>query len=343
MDIPAEAFEQGDLVFFEYLYAYKEDGTVNRQTPISLHEDINDKEQTVKFVKIGTQAQVGNLSEAEAKEEVTITDVVEYHGLDEGKEYVLVATPKSKETEQSIGKPVKETFTATGRDGFAKIDVKINAMDLAGQSVVMFEEVYDKDDMDEPLAEHKDINDEAQTVHFPEIGTKATVNGVKEVEPGKVEIVDTITYTNFVPGKHTFEATLTDPETGKPMMINGKAVVVSQEFTLEKPSGTVQVKIPVDASKLDGKSIVIFEKAIAVSETVDDNGNKTSEEVVVARHENPNDKNQTVTFVKNPKPNPGDSSTSTSSTPSQTTPSASTSSTAPERGKYQTGDRKSVV
>ena len=76
-----------------------------------------------------------------------------------------------------------------------------DASELGGQNLVTFEELYDLKNPEEPVkvAEHKDIDDEGQTVLITErkilIHTTATdKNGKKEIEAGKdLTIVDTVT------------------------------------------------------------------------------------------------------------------------------------------------------
>ena len=72
---------------------------------------------------------------------------------------------------------------------------------LGGKNLVTFEELYDLSNPDEPVkvAEHKDIEDDGQTVLITEriikIHTTATdKDGNKELEAGKeVTIIDTVT------------------------------------------------------------------------------------------------------------------------------------------------------
>ncbi len=64
---------------------------------------------------------------------------------------------------------------------------------LAGKATVVFEELYknidtDKDGKpdtpeDKPTAEHKDIDDEGQTVNFPEIKTNAKDSDTATISP----------------------------------------------------------------------------------------------------------------------------------------------------------------
>ena len=66
------------------------------------------------------------------------------------------------------GKPVENDYTFTATDSKMEIQIEFtfNASELAGKELVTFEELYDMTNPDEPIkvAEHKDINDEGQTV-----------------------------------------------------------------------------------------------------------------------------------------------------------------------------------
>lgn len=83
-----------------------------------------------------------------------------------------------------------------------QIEFTFNASELAGKELVTFEELYDVTNPDEPIkvAEHKDIEDERQTVTITEriitmhttASDKAT--GEKTINADKeVTIVDTVT------------------------------------------------------------------------------------------------------------------------------------------------------
>ena len=102
--------------------------------------------------------------------EVTIEDVVEYEGLKKGQKYKLTGTLMDKETGEPIlvdEKPViSETeFTAKKSSGSVKVTFTFDATSLKGKTTVVFEELY-QDEMQ--LAVHTDINDEDQTIYFPE-------------------------------------------------------------------------------------------------------------------------------------------------------------------------------
>ena len=90
-------------------------------------------------------------------------------------------------------------FTADKENMEVQIEFTFNGSTLGGKQLVTFEELYDMTNPEEPVkvAEHKDIEDEGQTVLITErkisIHTTATdKNGKKEIEAGKdLTIVDT--------------------------------------------------------------------------------------------------------------------------------------------------------
>ena len=147
------------------------------------------------------------------------------------------------------------------------------------------------------MATHSDINDKDQSIYFPEIHTTATdkADGDHQATAaGKVTITDAVRYENLLPGaKYKVVGTLMDKETGKAVLVNGNEVKAEAEFTAEKESGTVNVDFTFDASKLGGKSVVVFEKLY------------TAEGKEIANHEDINDEGQTVKLVNPPKPAKG--------------------------------------
>ena len=147
---------------------------------------------------------------------------------------------------------------------------------------------------DEPVAIHEDLNDEGQTVHYPEIGTKAAVADVVGISlaTDNLTLTDVVSYKNLIPGnKYIMSGTLMDKATGKAIEVDGKAVTAeSAEFTPEKADGTVNVEFKFNASSLAGKSVVAFEKAFIVGTDIKDG------KVEVGHHEDLNDADQTINF-----------------------------------------------
>ena len=170
---------------------------------------------------------------------------------------------------------------------------------LAGRSVVAFESLKEED---HEIAVHADLEDEDQTVRFPESRTRATGRDSGDhtvLVNEKTVIVDTIAYSNLIPGtEYTAAGTLMDKKTGKPVLEEGKAGTAQVSFKPEKAEGTAEVTFTFDASTLTGHSLVVFEK---VSE------NESGE--IIAVHEDLADEGQTVKVVSLPKtPKTGDDS-----------------------------------
>ena len=116
-----------------------------------------------------------------------------------------------------------------------------------------------------------------------EIGTKATVEGEKEIDPlDKVTLTDTVSYTGLVPGKE-YRATgvLMDKETGEKLLVDGKEITAETVFVPETKNGSVDVTFIFDATGLHGKEVVVFE-------------NLYRENIEVAAHADITDDDQTI-------------------------------------------------
>ena len=141
--------------------------------------DLDSEEQTVNLVPtvIGTTAT--DKSDGDhtlmAGKDAVITDRVTYEGLIPGKEYTLKATLMDKKTgemlsinDQHVTAELK--FTPNSQNGTIDIDLgKFDASSLDGHDLVVFEELYKQTEQGNEatevlIAEHKDIDDEGQTV-----------------------------------------------------------------------------------------------------------------------------------------------------------------------------------
>lgn len=268
---------------------------------VATHSDIEDKDQTVYVPEIHTTAKDAGsgTQNALASKTVKIVDTVDYKNLIIGKEYTVSGKLYDKATEKPLlvdGKEVtgKTTFTAEKSEGSVEVVFEFDGSALKNQTIVAFEDLYIDG---KQVATHSDINDKDQSIYFPEIHTTATdkADGDHQVTAaGKVTITDAVRYENLLPGaKYKVVGTLMDKETGKAVLINGNEVKAEAEFTAEKESGTVNVDFTFDASKLGGKSVVVFEKLY------------TAEGKEIANHEDINDEGQTVKLVTPPKPAKG--------------------------------------
>ena len=149
----------------------------------------------------------------------------------------------------------------------------------ADKSGSVFEELY-QDEMQ--LAVHTDINDEDQTIYFPEIKTTAKdadTNSNISCAKEEITLVDTVSFKGLVPNqKYEVTGTLIDKETKKPVEADGKPVTAKASFKPKESAGTVDVTFTFDASSLKGKTVVVFEslaykdKEVAVHTDIADEG-----------------------------------------------------------------------
>ena len=280
------------LVVFEQLY--------QAETLIASHEDIEDEGQTVEITEpekptLGTTATADGSHTADPTGEITIVDVVEYSGLIPGETYTLRGTIIDKSTQQPLlveenPVTVETEFTPETADGTVEVTFTLDASNLGGKSLVVFEQIYQAETL---IASHEDIEDEGQTVEItepekPTLGTTATVDGQHTADPvGEITIVDVVEYSGLTPGEaYTISGILMDKGTGNPLLVDGAEVTAEVEFTAEESSGTVELTYTLDASTLAGTTIVVFETLY-------------SDGVEIATHADINDEAQTV--IINPK------------------------------------------
>ena len=164
---------------------------------------------------------------------------------------------------------------------------------LADGVFVAFEELKSNPgtDKEQTVAEHKDINDEGQTVRIVDIATKAT-DTVTGSQVGnystKLDQTDKVAYRGLNPGKqYVMKATLMNQNTGKPMTDkDGKDITGETVFTPTEPNGVVEVRFQAELKQpLEGVTTVAFEDLY-------------SEGIKVATHADIKDKDQSVHYPK---------------------------------------------
>ena len=253
-----------------------------------------------------------------AGKKVTIVDTVTLDGLEEGRKYQLKGWQMLKEENAELlidGKRVESDYTFVADNEKMKVEISymFDASELGGQNLVTFEELYDLKNPEEPVkvAEHKDIDDEGQTVLITErkilIHTTATdKNGKKEIEAGKdLTIVDTVTLEGLEIGTNYKLSgwQMVKAENAK-LLIDGKEVTNDYEFTADKENMEVQIEFTFDGSALGGKQLVTFEELYDMT--------NPEEPKKVTEHKDINDEGQTVTIKEVPE-------TPTPETPGTTT------------------------
>ena len=271
---------------------------------ITIHTTATDKETGEKVIVAGKK--------------VTIVDTVTLDGLEEGRKYQLKGWQMLKEENAELlidGKRVESDYTFVADSEKMKVEISytFDASELGGQNLVTFEELYDLKNPEEPVkvAEHKDIDDEGQTVLITErkilIHTTATdKNGKKEMEAGKdLTIVDTVTLEGLEIGTNYKLSgwQMVKAENAK-LIIDGKEVTNDYEFTADKENMEVQIEFTFDGSTLGGKQLVTFEELYDMT--------NPEEPKKVTEHKDINDEGQTVTIKEVPE-------TPTPETPGTTT------------------------
>ncbi len=91
----------------------------------------------------------------------TVRDQVCYQGLDTDLKYTLTGTLVNRKTEQPVSPPVTKEFTPAQPEGCIDVELPVSADQLAGSTLVAFEELSRDGTV---LARHADLDDEVQTV-----------------------------------------------------------------------------------------------------------------------------------------------------------------------------------
>lgn len=306
----ASALGGRDLVTFEELYDLSDK---NEPIKVAEHKDITDDGQTVsikeRIIKIHTTAADKETSEKSivAGKEVTIVDTVTLSGLEVGSKYQLKGWQMDKAENAELlidGKRVESDYTFTADKEEMKVEVAFtfNASALGGKNLVTFEELYDVTNPDEPVkvTEHKDIEDEGQTVLITERIIKihtsaASMDSEKVMEAGKeVTIVDTVTLDGLEVGaKYQLKGWQMDKGKNTELLIDDKPVANGLTFTATDTKMELEIKFTFDASSLGGKQLVTFEELYDVT--------NPDKPVKVTEHKDIEDKGQTVTIKEVPE------------------------------------------
>ena len=243
-----------------------------------------------------------------AGKNVTIVDTVTLDGLKKGTKYQLKGWQMVKSENAQLlidGKPVESDYTFTAKKSEMEVEVSytFNASTLGGKELVTFEELYDLSNPDEPIkvAEHKDIENEGQTVTITEriitMHTTATdkVTGEKTIKAdNKVTIVDTVTLDGLEKGvKYTLKGWEMVKSENAELLVNGKRVENDLTFTATDSQMEVQIEFTFNASELGSKELVTFEELYDTS--------NPDEPTKVAEHKDIKDEGQTVTIKEKPE------------------------------------------
>ena len=267
-----------------------------------------------------------------AGKDVTIIDTVKLDGLIKGTKYQLKGWQMLKEENAELiinNKRVENDYTFVADDEAMKVEIvyTFNASALGGKNLVTFEELYDLSNSEEPVkvAEHKDIEDDGQTVLITEriikIHTIATdKDGKKEIEAGKdVTIVDTVKLEGLEVGtKYQLVGWQMLKDENAELIINDKRIENDYIFTADSETMEAKIGFTFDASTLGGKQLVTFEELYDLS--------NPDKPIKVTEHHDIEDDGQTVTIKEVPE-------TPTPEEPEKpTTPDTPTKTDSPKTG-----------
>lgn len=248
-------------------------GIASSKKDLAIHKDISDADQSVTNMSLSTTAkdQKSGTKQVTLSRTAKIDDTVSYKGAIRGTSYKINGTLMNKSTGEAAvdgdGKPITASgvFTAGSATGTATVTFTFNTNGMAGGAYVAFEEVYETTGGKETLwGTHMDLNDEAQTVYVPSISTnlidedsQTNYTYIRD----NVKAHDLVTYEGLIVGKtYKLTGTLVEKSTGKTFVdANGKTATITQTFTPDSDSGSVDMVFDINPSNLKTSALVAFE------------------------------------------------------------------------------------
>ena len=270
---------------------------------VASHADLQDRAQTVYYPAVCTQASdvlTGSHTGMTAPE-AAVEDAVTCSNLLKGETYTIRGLLMDRETGEALTDAAggeitaEETFTAGKETEVITLTFRADTSSLGGKTAVAFQYLY-RDGVQ--VACHADLSDEAQSVHYPAIGTHASVKGKKDAfARGNLTVKDEVTYRNLIPGRtYQVKGVLMDKTSGKALLAGGREISAETSFTARQADGSVTLSFRFRADGLGGKSAVAFETLY-------------EGDVEVAAHADLEDADQTVLLKQPPKghipPGPG--------------------------------------
>lgn len=279
--------DEGNLKVGTYQFVHELVANENPRVP-SFHSIVPDEHEMYEVTgqpQIGTTATGKIHNVVQAEPDTKVIDTVSYLGLVPGKTYDMKGLLLDVDTLKPIlvdGKEVTATATFTPETAEGTIDVEFvfDATGMDGKTFVVYEYLYLDD---EEVASHEDPEDEAQTIYVPKLGTQATgPDGGKVIEAKVTTIDDKVCWENApVREGYSMMGVLMDKSTHKKLVIDGKEHIVSAPVDITSSEGCTTMTFDLDASKLNGREIVVFEYLYL-------------DDVEIASHEDITDKGQTV-------------------------------------------------
>lgn len=291
--VPMELEVPGSAVAGKNVVCYEVMKDANGEVVVSNHTDLTDDAQRVRYPEVRTTAISNDTKDHDAPSTgvIQITDTVEYKNVIAGQNYILKGKLMDKETGEPIldaeGNEIyaEKKFKAEKENGTVEMVFEFDASLVKGKTLVAFEELTYNGIT---VGIHADLEDEEQTIWFPEIHTTAVDTSTSTnqgVVGKKVIISDAVYYDNLVVGsKYVMKGVLMHKLTGTPMVDDeGNQITAELEFVPVEPTGYVTLTFELDSTMLEGQDVVVFESLYK-------NG------IEVAIHAELKDENQTVHY-----------------------------------------------
>ena len=276
---------------------------INQKVTINITQqnqvvDLGDWDNTCAKFTIETEAtdnKDGDKIIEVTNEPVEIKDTVSYCAK-KNYNFTIKGILMDKETGNPIkvnGKNIEQSMEVKPEADCGTVEMiyKLDAKDLAGKEVVVFESLYYRDSL---MTSHEEIDDESQTVELISLTTYATNDSTGEkVLPldSDVRIKDNVRYC-LKPGvEYTVKGVVMDKRTGNGLLINSKPIEQSVTFTPKTACGEFDMFYDLNTTNLGGAELVIFESLYRNDE-------------LLLEHRNINNIDETVT-VELPVPETG--------------------------------------
>lgn len=233
------------LVAFEEIYD-------SENKLIGYHKDPNDLRQKIVFSKKHPEIR----TKAAAVSYAVIEDQVSYSGLVKGREYKLKGRIIDKDTGEDLNILSETVFKAENDKGMIKVVFNLPELITKAKALVIYEELYYGNEL---IAQHKDQDDNDQTVYLPDISTTATDKDTKShicSYKADCEINDKVEYHDLIAGnRYTVKGSLVrkdDP---------GSVISTAEtEFVPENKDGSIVLSFRADTRMLKGRTLVVFEE-----------------------------------------------------------------------------------
>lgn len=290
--VNTESLNGGTVHAVDYIYIVRD----GKDVLLAEHNtDLKEERQTLGVPYMGTTASDINTGThvGAAVEGAGISDIIAYEHFPENRMFIIKEKIVNKDNpEEVIGESqliinVSSAVTEpTEKEGGIVIvpvsgeikmpDIKFDGTTFSGKTVVVQETILNYI-TNEVFLEHTSLDDEDQTIHYPEVETQASdVNtGTNTGKVGKTTIIDKVTITNAVIGAtYKVKGELVYPEdctdSNGTSHTKGEVIAVHDEVEVVADDTTVIVELPfeVDASALAGITTVVFEDLIHEDITV---------------------------------------------------------------------------